>query len=367
MGVQPFRIDVPQAVLDDLRQRLSRTRWTAEVEGVGWDYGTNVDYMKELADYWQNEYDWRKHEAVLNELPHFKADVDGTSIHFIHARSQNPNATPIILTHGWPDSFYRYHKVIPMLTDPVKYGGSVEDSFHVVVPSIPGFGFSERKPMAEGAVADLWVKLMRDELGYATFTAAGGDVGAIVTKHLGFKYPDVVKAIHLTDVGYPTGQEDFSTMSPPELEFAGFIQQWWMKEGAYSMQHMTKPQTLAYGLTDSPVAWAAWALVLMRGVAEKQRDEALTNLTIYWVTETIASSVRSYYAGAQDWSSGITRVEVPSAVAHNKLDAPLPREWANRQVNLQHYSEIDAGHFAALEAPEAFARDVREAFRAMLR
>jgi epoxide hydrolase len=372
MDVQPFTINVPQAVLDDLRNRLARTRWTAEVEGVGWDYGTNVGYMKELTDYWQNQYDWRKQEAELNKFAQFKVEVDGIGIHFIHERGRGPNPTPIILTHGWPDSFYRFHKIIPLLTDPEKYGGKPEDSFDVIVPSIPGFGFSDQKAMSEEAVADLWMKLMQDVLGYQQFGAAGGDVGSIVTKCLAFKYPEAVTAIHLTDVGYPTGQEDFSTMSQAEQEFAGFIQQWWMSEGAYNMIQATKPQTLAYGLNDSPVSWAAWVMsfICIGTTGEEiekrfSRDELLTNITMYWVTETISSSVRSYYASAHAESSMKPgdRVEVPTAVIHCTLDAPLPREWAERNVNLQRYTELLAGHFAAWEAPESFADDLRESFR----
>lgn len=367
MSIQPFSIKVPQSVLDDLHTRLARTHWTAEVEGVGWDYGTSAGYMKELADYWQHHYDWRKHETALNQFHHFKADVDGIGIHFIHERGKGPDPTPIILTHGWPDSFYRFHKIIPMLADPEKYGGDPGDSFDVIVPSIPGFGFSDRKPMSEEAVADLWIRLMQNVLGYRQFVAAGGDVGAIITKYLAFKYPQAVTAIHLTDVGYPTGQEDFSTMSQAEQEFAGFIQEWWPKEGAFNMIQATKPQTLAFGLNDSPVGWAAWANTLLRDDTEKWRskDELLTNLMIYWVTQTIASSVRSYYESAHGQSpmKPGERVEVPTAVAHSRFDAPLPREWAKRSVNLQRYSELEAGHFAAWEVPEAFATDLRDAFR----
>jgi pimeloyl-ACP methyl ester carboxylesterase len=368
MTIQPFTIDIPQPVLDDLRRRLARTRWPAEVEGVGWDYGTNFVYMKDLANYWQNQFDWRKQEAKLNQFSHFKADVDGVSIHFIHERGKGLNPTPIILTHGWPDSFYRFHKVIPMLTDPVKYGGQPEDAFDVVVPSIPGFGFSDPIAMPEEKVADRWVRLMRDVLGYPQFAAGGGDVGSIVTKALGYKYPQAVKAMHLTDVGYPSGQEDFSTFTPVEIEFAQFIQQWWMQVGAYAMVHATKPQSIAYSLNDSPVAWAAWAMVLLGigGETEKKtRDEILTNLTIYWVTQTISSSVRSYYEGARaaPLIKPGERVEVPAAVARCELDAPLPREWAERNVNLQHYAEIPGGHFAAWEEPEAFVKDLRESIR----
>lgn len=365
--VQPFRIDVPQAVLDDLQDRLSRARWPETLEGTGWQYGADVTYLKSFVDYWLNEYDWRKHEAALNEFAHFRTEIDGVGIHFIHERGKGSNPTPIILTHGWPDSFYRFHKIIPMLTDPASFGGDPEDSFDVVVPSIPGFGFSDRKPMSEGRVADLWIKLMRDVLGYAHFTAAGGDVGSIVSKHLGFKYPDIVTAIHVTDVGYPTGQEDFTTMTPAELEFAGFIQGWWMQNGAYAMLHMSKPQTLALSLHDSPVGWAAWSMQLLSDPEETRmtRDEMLTNIMIYWVTETMGSAARAYYEGAQaqDGMKPGDRVEVPTAVAHCLLDAPLPREWAERNVNLHRYSELNAGHFAAWEAPEAFVADLRESFR----
>lgn len=375
MQVQSFQINVPQAVLDDLQKRLARTRWTDEVEGVGWDYGTNLDYLKELVNYWQHQYDWRKHEAELNKFQQFRAEVDGVGIHFIYERGKGPNPTPIILTHGWPDSFYRFHKIIPRLTDPEKYGSKPEDSFDVIVPSIPGFGFSDRKAMSEGAVADLWVKLMKDVLGYEQFTAAGGDVGSIVTKYLAFKYPEAVTTIHLTDVGYPTGQEDFSTMSKAEQEFAGFIQQWWFKEGAYNMIQSTKPQTLAYGLNNSPVGWAAWVMsfICIGTTGEEiekrfSRDELLTNIMIYWVTETISSSVRSYYEGAQAESpmKPGERVEVPTAVAHCAFDAPLPREWAERSVNLKRFTEVPGGHFAAWEEPELFANDLRESFASLV-
>lgn len=367
MNVQPFTINIPQATLDDLKLRLERTRWPDAVEGAGWDMGTDIGHLKEVVNYLQHGYDWRKQEAELNKLAHFKAEIDGIGIHFIHVRGKGPNHTPLLLTHGWPDSFYRFHKVIPLLTDPEKFGGAASDSFDVIVPSIPGFGFSDRKAMAEERVADLWVKLMNG-LGYSRFVAAGGDVGAIVTKHLAFKYPESVTAIHLTDVGYPTGQEDFSTMSQPELEFAGYIQGWWMKNGAYAMMQMTKPQTLAFGLNDSPVGWAAWSMTLLSDESGKRisRDELLTNIMIYWVTETIASSLRSYYEGAQaqPLMKPGDRVEVPSAVAHCQLDAPLPREWAERHVNLKHYTDLPgAGHFAAWEKSELYANDVRDFFR----
>lgn len=371
MSIQPFQINIPQAVLQDLKERLAGTRWPDEVEGAGWDYGTNLDYLKGLVDYWQNKYDWRAQEAKLNQFNQFRTEVSGTGIHFIYEHGKGPNPIPIILTHGWPDSFYRFHKVIPMLTDPGSYGGDPDCSFDVIVPSIPGYGFSDRKAMTEDAVADLWVKLMTEVLGYETFAAAGGDYGTLITRSLALNYPDPLIAIHLTDVGYPDSSTDFSTLSPAEQEFAGFIQKWWMEEGAFNMIQSTKPQSLAYGLNDSPVGLAAWILSFMNARASIDleerftRDELLTNIMIYWVTETINSSIRVYYemAHATPAPDRGQRSRVPAAVAHMPLDAPLPREWAERNVNLKHFTEMPhGGHFSAWEVPELYAKDLQGFF-----
>jgi pimeloyl-ACP methyl ester carboxylesterase len=377
--IRPFEINIPQAALDDLQERLKRTRWTDQAQNSGWSMGTNLDYMKELADYWQRKYDWRKHEAELNRFQQFKTDVDGIEIHFIHEHGRGGNPTPIILTHGWPDSFYRFHKVIPMLTDPEKYGGKAEDSFDVVVPSMPGFGFSQRTAMPDTAVADLWAKLMTEVLGYERFMAAGGDLGTGVTKALALKRPDLVTAIYLTDVGFPNGSEDFSTLTPAEQQFARKSQQWWFTEAAYNMLQSTKPQTLGYGLNDSPVGLAAWIVEKFyawsdsKGDIEKHftKDELLTNITIYWVTETINSSIRMYQENARAlYATGerpkpAERVEVPTGVASFPGEAvPVPREWAERNVNLKHFTEMkQGGHFAALEEPERYAKDLREFVR----
>lgn len=379
--ISPFKINIPQSTLDDLQGRLQRTRWTDEVEGAGWGYGSNLDYMKELADYWLHQYDWRKHEAALNQFNHFKADVDGVEIHFIYERGKGQNPTPIILTHGWPDSFYRFHKIIPMLTDPEAFGGKAEDSFDVIVPSMPGFGFSQRKAMPGTAVADLWATLMTDVLGYDNFVAAGGDLGTDVTKSLALKYPDRVTAIHLTDVGYPTGMEDFSTMSPAEQQYAGQCQQWWYTEAAYNMLQSTKPQTLAYGLNDSPIALAAWQVEKLYAWSDNQgnienafsKDELLTNIMIYWVTETVNSSARMYLENARAvYATGegpkpAERVEVPTGVASFPGEmVVVPREWAERNVNLQHFSQMQqGGHFAALEEPELFVGELRTFFSSL--
>jgi pimeloyl-ACP methyl ester carboxylesterase len=370
MTIQPFTIAVPQATLDDLRERLARTRWTDEVEGSGWAYGISLEYMKKLVDHWQHTYDWRKHEAALNAFAQFRADVDGVGIHFIHERGKGPNPTPLLLIHGFPDSFYRYHKVIDRLTDPAKYGGDPNNSFDVIVPSIPGTGFSDRVTLDDQVNADLFAKLMTQVLGYQQFVSAGGDHGAIITQSLARKYPELLIGILLTDVCYPDSNTDFSTLSPAEIEMAQWVQQWFMEEGiGVNMIMATKPQTLAYGLNDSPVGLAAWLIGYsssgQKGKEEfKTRfsaDELLTNVTIYWVTETINSAAGAYYANAHVASGGTLEksASVPAAVAHCPYDPPLPREWAARQVNLVRFTDFPrGGHFMAWEEPELYANDL---------
>jgi pimeloyl-ACP methyl ester carboxylesterase len=374
MTPQSFQIKIPQSALEDLQTRLSNTRWPDEADGAGWSMGTSLEYLKELVKYWQTKYDWRKHETMLNEFKHFKTEIDGVNIHFIHEKGKGPNPTPILLTHGWPDSFYRFHKIIPMLTDPEKYGGKAEDSFDVIVPSIPGFGFSDRKAMSSSAVADLWAKLMTG-LGYQKFAAAGGDVGSGVTKALARQHPTLVSAIHLTDVGYPTGQEDFSTMTEAEQQFAGFIQGWWFMEGAYAMLQATKPQSIAFGLNDSPVGLAAWMLSMIKTGADGDkieeafgnRDDLLTNIMIYWIAETAGSSARTYLEEARaSYGQGgnpTPRSEAAAGIALFPREAQFPREWAERSVNVQRFTKMPkGGHFAALEVPDLFVQDLREFF-----
>ena len=372
MSIKPFKIAIPQATLDDLRERLARTRWIDEVKVSGWTYGVDLGYMKELADYWQHTYDWRTHEAALNTFAQFKADVDGVGIHFIHERGKGPNPTPLLLIHGFPDSFYRYHKVIERLTDPAKYGGDPNISFDVIVPSIPGTGFSDRVTMDDDVNADLFAKLMTQVLGYQHFVSAGGDHGAIITQSLARRYPEILIGIHLTDVGYPDQTTDFSTLSPAEIEMAQWVQKWFMEEGiGVNMIMATKPQTLAYGLNDSPVGLASWIIgYSSSGQKGKEEfhtrfsaDEVLTNVTIYWVTATINSAVRAYYTNAQVASGGNLgkSASVPAAVAHCPYDPPLPREWAARQVNLVHFTDFPrGGHFMAWEEPELYARDLQD-------
>ena len=372
MSIQPFTIAIPQETLDDLHERLARTLWPDEAEGTGWAYGISLAYMKEVADYWLHRYDWRTHEAALNRFAQFKADVDGVGIHFIHERGKGPNPTPLLLIHGFPDSFYRYHKVIDRLTDPAKYGGDPDTSFDVIVPSIPGTGFSDRVTFSDDTNADLFARLMTEVLGYKNFVSAGGDHGAIITQALARKHPELLIGIHLTDVGYPDQNTDFSQLTPAEMEMAQWVQRWFMEEGmGVNMIMATRPQTLAYGLNDSPVGLAAWLIGYgssgQHGKEELEtrfrRDELLTNVMIYWVTQTINSAARAYYENMHVASGGrIGKSEtVPAAVAHCPYDPPLPREWAARQVNLVHFTEFPrGGHFMAWEEPELYAKDIQD-------
>jgi microsomal epoxide hydrolase len=376
MAIRPFEIEVPQETLDDLRDRLDKTRWTDEVNGAGWDYGTNLGYLRELCQYWRDGFDWREQEAKLNEFSHFKADVDGLGIHFVHERGRGPDPTPLLLTHGWPDSFYRFHKLIPMLTDPERFGGDPADSFDVIVPSVPGYGFSDR-PRERGVggtqTADLFAKLMKDVLGYERFAAHGGDIGSSVTEAMAGISPESLVGIHLTDVPYWHIMFEVSPdeLSEVEREYLERGQEWGMREGAYAYLQSTKPQTPAYALNDSPAGLAAWIVEKFRswsdcdGDIESRytKDELLTNISIYWVTETIGSSFRMYYE-AQTRPIAASR-DVPAGVAIFPKDiVPAPREFGERVFHVERWTEMPrGGHFAALEEPELLAGDIREFFR----
>jgi pimeloyl-ACP methyl ester carboxylesterase len=366
MRATPFKIDVADSVLDDLRVRLERTRWADDVENAGWQYGTSADYLRTLCQHWGHNYDWRKHEARLNAFANFKVDIDGVGIHFIHQKSQRAGAPALLLTHGWPDSFHRFHQVIPLLTD----------TFEVVVPSLPGFGFSDRQSMPSTAVADRWAKLMTDVLGYRRFFAAGGDLGTLVTKALALQHPELLAAIHLTDVGYPSGQEDQKTMTQAEREFLGVVQAWLFREGAYAMLHTSKPQSLSIALNDSPAGLASWIVSFTKTTADGSkvdeafggRDELLTNITIYWVTQTAGSAARMYLEEARaSWSGGgpkpPQRSKVPAYISLYPREAQFPREWAERTLTVARFTRMPTGgHFAALEMPEVYAKDLKESF-----
>jgi pimeloyl-ACP methyl ester carboxylesterase len=260
MQAEEFQIRIPKEALLDLSSRLKNTRWPDELTNSGWDYGTNLEYIKTLVDYWLNVYDWRKHEARLNSFSQFKTTIDGVGIHFIHERGSGPSPLPIILTHGWPDSFLRFEKIIPMLTDPAAYGADPADSFDVVVPSLPGYGFSD-KLHENGSIFhihDLWAGLMTKALGYKRFAAHGGDLGGIITEHLARSHASHLVGIHMTDIPFVHIFQKPDDLSETEKQYLSAIEDWQMREGAYNMIQSTRPQTLAAGLNDSPAGLAAW-------------------------------------------------------------------------------------------------------------
>ena len=381
--IHPFKIEVAPNVLDDLQQRLQNTRWSSQFEGMDWNAGANLDYLKELVVYWRDTYDWRKQEAALNQFHHFKTDLDGAEIHFIHERGKGPHPFPLILTHGYPDSFYRFAKIIPMLTDPASFGGNAEDSFDVVVPDLPGYGFSAppSKPGMVFRVHDLWARLMTETLGYQKFGAHGGDWGSTITEQLARSHPDSVLAIHLTDVPFGHLFQKPGDPSAAEKKFFKQNDHWIQKEGAYALIQSTKPQSLAPGLNDSPAGLAAWIVEKFRawsdcnGNIESRftKDELLTHIMIYWATQTIASSFLTYFdyanatpltwvkEGVKQW---IGSCKVPTAFALFPADiSHPPQEWAQRFFKVERWTEMPkGGHFAAAEEPQLLAQDLRTWF-----
>ena len=380
MKVRPFTIAVENSVLDDLRQRLADTRWPDEIPNTGWDYGSNLAYIKELVDYWRTDFDWRAQEAKLNAFNHFKSEVDGLDIHFIHEKGKGPNPIPLIITHGWPSCFFEMTKIIPLLADPASYGGDAADSFDVVAPSLPGFGFSDHaqdRGMEIQRVAGMWNKLMTQNLGYPKFGAQGGDIGSGVTARLGFAHSDTLYGIHLTSITRPTPYLGPGSKPVTDAEQALITQRdkWFQDEGGYNHIQGTKPQTLAYGLNDSPVGLAAWIVEKYRtwsdcgGDVEKSytKDELLTIVTIYWVTQTISSSTRMYFENQKHlWTmEKDQKVPAPAGMAMfpQEISKP-PREWGERSYDVRRWTEMaSGGHFAALEEPQLLAEEVRAFFR----
>ena len=375
---EPFPLHTTAEALQDLRSRLHATRWPDVPEDAGWSLGTDVDYLRELVAYWAEEFDWAKQEAVLGQLPHFRVPLGGLGIHFVHARAVEPAGPvlPLVLSHGWPDSFWRYAKVVPLLTDPGAHGADPADAFDVVVPDMPGYGYSDRPtgaPLDSIAVAGLWAELM-SVLGYERFGAAGGDVGSHVSRYLALDHPDRVVAVHRTDAGIPVFTGDRAELAPEERAWIETAANWGLTEGAYAAMHRTKPQTAAVGLTDSPAGLAAWIVEKMRawsdcdGDIERSytKDEILTNVTIYWLTGTIGSAMRMYRANAAiPPAQHARRVEVPSGFALFPGDVVRPaRAWLERTANVVRVTEPErGGHFAAFEEPELYAAELREFFR----
>ncbi len=380
MDVRPFTIAIEDSVLEDLQKRLADTRWPDEIPNTGWDYGSNLGYLKELVEYWRTKFDWRAQEAKLNAFNHFKSEVDGLDIHFIHEKGKGPNPIPLIITHGWPSCFFEMTKIIPLLADPASHGGDAADSFDVVAPSLPGFGFSDHaqeRGMEVQRVAGMWNKLMTQNLGYPKFAAQGGDIGSGVTARLGFAHSDTLFGIHLTSITRPTPYMGPGSKPVTDAEQALITQRdkWFADEGGYNHIQGTKPQTLAYGLNDSPVGLAAWIVEKYRtwsdcgGDVEKSytKDELLTIVTIYWVTQTISSSTRMYFENQKNlWTmEKDQKVPAPAGMAMfpQEISKP-PREWGERSYDVRRWTELTSGgHFAALEEPQQLAEEVRSFFR----
>jgi pimeloyl-ACP methyl ester carboxylesterase len=379
----PLRPDpfIPQAApgaLEDLRARLRATRWPDAPEDAGWSLGTDLAYLRELVAYWADGFDWPAQEAALARLPRFRAGVGGLGIHFVHARATGSagRVLPLVLCHGWPDSFWRYAKLVPLLADPGAHGADPADAFDVVVPDMPGYGYSDRPhgpPLDAITVAGLWAELM-GVLGYPRFGAAGGDLGSHVSRYLALDHPDRVVAVHRTDAGLPVYPGDPADLTPEERAWLQSAAAWGAAEGAYAAMHRTKPQTAAFGLTDSPAGLAAWITEKLRawsdcdGDVERRftKDEILTNITIYWLTATIGSSMRIYHANAAiPPAQHARRVEVPSGFSLFRGDVVRPpRAWLERTANVVRVTEpARGGHFAPFEEPELYAEELRAFFR----
>ena len=375
---EPFTVQASPEALADLRARLRATRWPDAPADVGWSLGTDLAYLRELVAYWANGFDWAAQEKALSEFPRFRARLDGLGIHYVHARAVNPAGPvlPLVLCHGWPDSFWRYTKVIPLLTDPGAHGGDPADAFDVVVPDMPGYGYSDRPvgpPLDSIAVAGLWARLL-DGLGYQRFGAVGGDIGSGVSNFLALNHPERVTAVHRMDAGVPVYSGDPADLTPEERDWMADMAAWGVAEGAYMAMHRTKPQTAAVGLTDSPAGLAAWIVEKLRAWSDCggdisrsfTMDEVLTNVTIYWLTETIGSSMRMYRANGEiPAAQQARRVEVPSGFTLFPGNiSRAPRTWLERATNLVRFTEAPrGGHFAPFEEPEFYAEELRAFFR----
>lgn len=376
--ILPFRIDIPQADIDDLHKRLRNTRWPDELPGAGWNYGIPLSYVRDLTEYWATAYNWRENEARLNEFPQFTTSIDGQNVHFLHVRTQEANALPLLITHGWPGSIVEFVKIIGPLVDPRAHGGDPADAFHVVAPSIPGYGFSG--PTREAGwdvkrIATAFAKLM-SRLGYQRYGAQGGDWGSAISRQLGLLDPDHVIGLHFNTLAAPPSgdPEEMKLLSEKEKTYLEAAQRFRQQGSAYFVIQTSRPQTLAYALTDSAVGLLAWIAEKFRewsdpaeGEDSIERDQLLTNVSIYWFTQTANSSARLYFEFMRSGSSW-GRVEpstVPTGVAVFPREiAPPIRRFAERSNNIVHWSEFDrGGHFAAMEQPELLVADIRTFFR----
>jgi epoxide hydrolase len=373
MPPRPFRIDVPDSVLEDLRDRITRTRWPDPLANVGWDYGANIAYIRELCDYWRTSYDWRKHEAAINEWPGFLCEVDGVDIHYLVAHGKGPNPYPLLMVHGWPGSIVEFMDMLGPLTDPAAHGGDPADAFDVIVPALPGFGFGG-KPKDRGwgitRISAAFDHLMANELGYTRYGVQGGDWGGIIGSKMGSAHADHVAAIHLNfAIGFPPAE-----MSPDDEATRNRRDAFQAQETGYSNVQGTKPDSLTVAQADSPAGLAAWVVEKFNtwgdtgGNVESAftKDQLLTNLMFYWAPNSAASSARIYYEARRDPTAfAYPKVEVPTAIAaFPKEPWMTPRNWLEPRYNIQRWTEMPrGGHFAAMEQPQLLIEDVRAFFR----
>lgn len=372
--ISPFRIDVPETELDDLRRRLRQTRWPEAETVEDWSQGIPLAYTRELCEYWLDQYDWRASEARLNRFPQFRTEIDGLDIHFIHVRSPHQDAVPLVITHGWPGSIVEFHKVIEPLTDPVAHGGAATDAFHVVCPSLPGYGFSgkpSRPGWSTAHTADAWDQLMK-RLGYARYGAQGGDWGAQITTGIGMRHPESLIGIHLNmPIAFPDpGAGDLTEREQAAL---ASIKHYDEQDSGYFKEQATRPQTVGYGLVDSPAGLCAWIVEKFWSWTDSagdpasvlSRDEMLDNVMLYWLPATGASSARMYWESVKTPLLGPVEIPVGCSIFPKEIFRPS-RRWAEKLfADIRYWNEPDkGGHFAAFEQPAAFVDEVRAAFRA---
>jgi pimeloyl-ACP methyl ester carboxylesterase len=377
-AVRPYRLEVAEEALDDLRDRLARTRWPVQLPGAEWSRGVPVAYLKDLVAYWADGYDWRAQEQRLNAFPQFVTEIDGQDIHFLHVRSPEPEATPLVLSHGWPGSVVEFLDVIGPLTDPRSHGGDPADAFHVVIPSIPGFGLSgptSDEGWDSRRTASAYAELMR-RLGYERYGAQGGDYGAFIAPDLGRVDPDRVIGVHVNAATFgfipygPVSEDEQAGMSDVEKERLARLDNYQAEMNGYFQVQATRPQTLSYALADSPVGQLAWIVEKFKewtdgdGLPEDavDRDHMLTNVMLYWLTNTAGTSANLYYESmhAGNWP---TPSQVPTGVATFAQDVSI-RAYAEQGNNIVHWSDFErGGHFAAMEVPDLFVGDVRTFFR----
>jgi pimeloyl-ACP methyl ester carboxylesterase len=373
-AIEKFEIRIPDAVLDDLKQRLARARFPDQIPDTGWEYGMPLACLQPLVEHWRERYDWRAQERALNRLEHFRTRIDGQSIHFAHVHSRHAGAFPLIISHGWPGTIAEFLKIVGPLTDPEAHGGRAQDAFHLVLPSLPGYGFSEptrTRGWDTRRIAEAFAELMR-RLGYARYGAQGGDWGAMITSNLALVDPQHVAAIH-TNMPMARPPDQPGELSEREKADLADMARFGDEESGYQRIQGTKPQTLGVGLNDSPVGLCAWIVEKFKTWSDCgdspensfTKDELLTNVMLYWVTQTITSSTRLYYETFKRGRVGLEkRIEVPTGVARFPKEVMrFPRAWVERQYNVTRWTEMPrGGHFAAMEVPELFVRDVRAFF-----